>query len=262
MNDDFLSELVDAEREALVPKRGSKKRTWQRVAGSVAMSVPPIADPCSVASPAIAAKSAIPWAKGVFVLVLSCAAAVGAYTLAGQDGPGTDVVAERRAGTAVAAPQQGAQATAVTAAPPAVAAELPPVEPAAPVVVTPTDAGSADPPRPRTPRLPKSAGAPAAAHDDSGPGDHGGSTLAEEARLLAEARRAFRDGAPRGALAPLGEHADRFPHGQLAEDRMALTARALCASGDLAGGKKAVVALRRAFASSSHLARVERACGA
>ncbi|MEM6293844.1 MAG: hypothetical protein AAGA54_21390, partial [Myxococcota bacterium] len=86
------------------------------------------------------------------------------------------------------------------------------------------------------------------------------SDLAEETRLLAQARARLHAGSPKNALAPLSEHQARFPDGQLTEDRMVLRARALCESGDRGSGRKAAAALRKAFPSSSHLPRVDRTC--
>jgi hypothetical protein len=86
------------------------------------------------------------------------------------------------------------------------------------------------------------------------------SALAEEARLVAAARRALGSGAHGEALARLAEHARRFPSGQLTEDRLALRARVHCARGDFEQGRRAAVELRRAFPRSSQHARIDRDC--
>ena len=53
----------------------------------------------------------------------------------------------------------------------------------------------------------------------------------EEMRLLSLAYSFLRAGRPRDALAQLAEHAERFPHGKLAESRQVAHIIALCDSG-------------------------------
>lgn len=78
-------------------------------------------------------------------------------------------------------------------------------------------------------------------------------------RLLGRVRARLRSGSASDALAPLTEHARRFPQGQQTEDRMVLRAQALCKSGDTTVGRKEAAALRKAFPKSSYLPRVDRA---
>ncbi|MEO1229790.1 MAG: hypothetical protein AAFZ18_12860 [Myxococcota bacterium] len=83
------------------------------------------------------------------------------------------------------------------------------------------------------------------------------SSLAEEARLLGEARAALRDGQPELALNRVDEHARRFSAGALRIERFAAEALAACALGDAARTARAEAELRRLDPGSPHLKRVE-----
>ncbi len=91
-----------------------------------------------------------------------------------------------------------------------------------------------------------------------------GSTLAAENRLLALARAALIDEQPEHALRRLAEHAQRFPQGVLAEERLALRAVALCMAGGKAGreaaGKVAAQAFLREHPQAALAERVRSAC--
>ena len=250
MSDDILRDLIDGEREELVPPRGAKKKTWRRVSSSVAMGAPLPADPTMVSTPMLAAKSALPWAKGLVVLALGGVVGLGAYAAGGSDGDdGAPPVVDKAAAAAPPAPQEPVAAP----GPKAPAVEPPVIAPteAEPVAVPePFDAtANIEPPSPQAPTP--------VARDTDEPEP---SQLAEETRLIAAARRSLRNGSPRAALKPLTDHAERFANGQLAEDRMALIARAHCEAGDVKTGLEKAAALGRAFPSSSHMSRVERAC--
>jgi len=85
-------------------------------------------------------------------------------------------------------------------------------------------------------------------------------TLAEELELMQRARAALERHEYAAALGILDAHADRFPSGQLVEDRRALRVVALCESGETTGTARA----RRAFAAdypgSHHQRRISAAC--
>jgi hypothetical protein len=87
------------------------------------------------------------------------------------------------------------------------------------------------------------------------------STLAEELALVPPAESALRAGDAAGALALLTEHARRFPHGQLAQEREATRIRALCALADEAGARRAAARFLRRWPRSPHAARVRTTCG-
>jgi len=246
MSDDILRDLIDGERDELVPPRGAKKKTWRRVSSSVAMGAPLPADPTMVSTPMLAAKSALPWAKGLAALALGGVVGLGAYVASGAG----DDEEQPRPAMNKAAPAAPAPEAARTPAPATKGKTTPP--PAPVIVATDPEPDVAPEPLDATVKIerPKT---PAPAKDEP-------STLAEETRLIAAARRHLRNGSARDALVPLAEHAKRFANGQLAEDRMALTARAHCEAGDRATGLEKAKALSRAFPASSHLSRVERAC--
>ncbi|MGB1017010.1 MAG: sigma-70 family RNA polymerase sigma factor, partial [Nannocystaceae bacterium] len=77
------------------------------------------------------------------------------------------------------------------------------------------------------------------------------STLGEEARLLAEAKKALNGGAPGEALLPLAEHGRRFATGSLADAREGLRIEALCALGRGREARGAAASLRRTHPDSS-----------
>lgn len=85
-------------------------------------------------------------------------------------------------------------------------------------------------------------------------------TLAEELKLMQQARRALDGGKPLAALQRLTEHGRRFANGQLREDRAALRVVALCASENVRQGTLEAKAFGRTFPKSHHAARVQAAC--
>lgn len=87
-----------------------------------------------------------------------------------------------------------------------------------------------------------------------------GSTLAEENRLLAQARAALLDHRPERALQRLDEHARRFPSGMLSEERQALRAVALCEAGRELEGKAQARTFLLAHPQAALAQRVRSAC--
>lgn len=69
-------------------------------------------------------------------------------------------------------------------------------------------------------------------------------------RLLIDAARAALSRDPSTSLAPLEEHAARFPNGQLAEEREALRIQALVSTNDGPGARQRMSAFERDFPSS------------
>lgn len=69
-------------------------------------------------------------------------------------------------------------------------------------------------------------------------------------RLLIDAARAALARTPQAAMAPLDEHATRFPRGQLAEEREALVIQVLVLTNDGAAARARLEAFVRAFPSS------------
>ncbi|MEM6990481.1 MAG: hypothetical protein AAF721_08290 [Myxococcota bacterium] len=253
----LLEALIDGERAALKPGAGAKRRTWKRVANTVAIGAPLPVEPSTIAGPSVVAAKAAPWLKVVLGVVLGGAVgAAGFGLLADEDPPAVVTTGEQ--------PVSHEPRVVDTAPPPSSETPKSGPTPAPPAAVAPPD----DPPGATPP--PVAAGAPTRSRSTSTTPARAApsvpvqtpSTLAEETRLLAEARAHLRSAKPTSALEPLTEHARRFPKGQLSEDRMVLRAQALCESGDKAAGLREAAALKRAFPASSHLPRVRRACDA
>ena len=247
MSDDLLRDLIEGEREALVPGKGAREATWAAVARSVGDGAAPIVDPTSVAAPASGAS----WLKIVVALVLGGGVVFGvASSIEGDPPARAPAVAVEPAPTR-ASPV--VEATPIAAAPVVEPVVVPPVQPIAePNASEPVDTHRREP-------RPRARAAPIAADEEPEPAADA-SALAEEARLLGSARGALRRGAHADALARLAEHARRFPGGQLTEDRLALTARVHCDRGQLEQGRRAAAELRRAFPRSSQLHRIDRDC--
>lgn len=242
----LLAALVEAERASMTPPDGPKGETWKRVVGSVAVGTPPPVEPSSILGPASSA--ATPWLKIVLGVVLSGMVGAGAvvgYRSTTQSQPTVQARSDIDSSAPSSTPPP-------KPAPPPRAESPAPSEP--PAAVAEPD------PRPPSEQPRAEVSAPKARAAPSEPDDPPASDLAEETRLLGRARAHLRVGSPSKALAPLAEHARRFPQGQLSEDRMALRAQALCESGDMKAGRAAAAALRKAFSASSHLPRIDRAC--
>jgi hypothetical protein len=86
--------------------------------------------------------------------------------------------------------------------------------------------------------------------------------LADERRLLDNARGALSRGEPTTAMAPLDEHAKRFPHGILAEEREALAIQALARSGRSREAEERAARFQKAFPTSLMMPAVKDALGA
>jgi hypothetical protein len=255
MSDDLLRDLIEGEREALVPGKGARETTWAAVTRSVGEGAAPIVDPADVVGPASGAS----WLKIVVALVLGGGVVIGVASSIGSE-PSTRAHAvavepapPRARPVVEAAPIATAPVIAADLEPAVVPAIVPPVEPLAETTASePVGANKRE-------ARPRARAAPIAQAEDPPP-TADASALAEEARLLAAARSALRRGAHEDALARLAEHARRFPSGQLSEDRLALTARAHCSRGELEQGRRAAAELRRAFPRSSQLHRIDRDC--
>lgn len=74
--------------------------------------------------------------------------------------------------------------------------------------------------------------------------------LSEERGLIEVARTSLARRDSARALQAISEHANRFPSGQLAEEREVLWVQALAASGDLAGARKKAAEFQRRFPES------------
>jgi hypothetical protein len=91
---------------------------------------------------------------------------------------------------------------------------------------------------------------------------HGSSdSLPEEVHLLSKAEQQLNFGHPDQALTTLGEHERRFPHGVLAEERMAARVQSLCALGRVAEARADLTRFARAYPRSPHLEHARTFCG-
>lgn len=85
------------------------------------------------------------------------------------------------------------------------------------------------------------------------------SSLAEERKLLDEARRALARGEAQAGVASLERHVKRFPKGALVEEREALYVRVLAAAGNDEAASRRAAGFQRRFPNSIFLPVVERA---
>jgi len=95
-------------------------------------------------------------------------------------------------------------------------------------------------------------------HADRGPVDSGW-TLRAERGLLDEARKALARGEPGESLAAIDQHARRFPHGILAEEREALAVRTLVALGNTDAARARAESFHQRFPNSLFTPAVETA---
>jgi hypothetical protein len=86
-------------------------------------------------------------------------------------------------------------------------------------------------------------------------------SLPEEVHLLSRAEQQLNSGHAEEALATLGEHERRFPHGALAEERMAARVQSLCALGRVAEARSDLTRFARAYPRSAHLEHARAFCG-
>jgi hypothetical protein len=149
-----------------------------------------------------------------------------------------------------AAPAPSVVAQPVTSASQADVPNVTPPDPIASLAI----ANSDPPPAPAKNTVSRRVGTRASAsHSASQP------ALLEELRLIGQAHAALNAGDPSGALAVLGEHAARFPKGQLASDRENLRVLAGCMLGD-AQAKRRAETLVNVNPSSAISKRMRDAC--
>jgi hypothetical protein len=84
--------------------------------------------------------------------------------------------------------------------------------------------------------------------------------LQAEVALLKRATRAKQDGRHADGLALLREHAERFPRGTLADERVVLRAELLCASGRVGEARAEARAFLRERAGSALAGRMQSVC--
>jgi hypothetical protein len=82
-----------------------------------------------------------------------------------------------------------------------------------------------------------------------------------EAQLLGDANAALGRGDAAGALARLGEHANKYPSGALRQEREGLTIVALCQAGRQSEGRAAAERFLSRTSKSAMATRIREACG-
>ncbi len=218
-------------------------------------SLVPAASVASVSS--VAAVGATVGATGLAAIGTKIAVAVALVSALG--GGGALVVSAAHRNAARAESPVAVATVAIAAAPP-----VAPTVPAAPAVTTASAVASAPVAAPVVnaaaphPAVSASSASAAASPSTDTP------DVADELVLLREARSALKAGNAERSLQILAEHAHRFPHGALTEEREAARAVATCAtvaSGGSADTARATVArFFRLYPRSLHASRVHNAC--
>ena len=146
-------------------------------------------------------------------------------------------------------------ARAVPPAAPSVLVAEPVSSPPAVPPLSNADDGTHEPPRAEGPTIARGPSArPAVAHASS-------DSLSEEVHLLSRAEQQLNSGHADEALSTLGEHERRFPHGALAEERMAARVQSLCVLGRVAEARADLTRFARAYPRSAHLDHARAFCG-
>jgi hypothetical protein len=261
----YVSDLLEAERRAPRPSAEVERRVRARVAATLVATAVTAAGATSLtASSATAATAAGAAVKtgglialgaklSVLVIGVGVIGTAGIASYRHHLASETKTVAARRTMAHQAASSSPRMPTRVLVEP----------LPAAPVA---SETAAASPLLPTLPTLPTAptegsstvATVRAAEVPRRGaPRDPG--TLAEESPLIDRARAQLGAGKPSLALLLLGQHARRFGHGQLAEEREALWVQALVANGNTEEARTRAVQFRRHFPRSIQIEIVNAA---
>jgi hypothetical protein len=228
-----LQSLLLAEKEAAGPDAGARDRVAHRLAQTlgVTLAAAGVSTAATSGAQTVLPKALVGKSLAAKLLVAAVVGAVGAGGIV------TTVKLVHRRSATHAAPRRIEPAPAL-APPPA----------AAPLVAAPSLSAVDEPPSSEaTPPRHEAHHAPR--HDD----------LAAERALLADARAAMQSSDAARALAILDDHARRFAHGQLAEERDALRVAALWLAGDHAAARRHADEFARHHPDSLFLPSVERA---
>lgn len=208
--------LVDLARQARTPGEGDKSRIAQRLAVPLAAAGTTAAFAKTAAGSQIASGAGAKVAGGT--LLGSVGAKIAALITVGA--VGTAVVVSNLSTPKVETPAPAP--VAVPAVPQVVSEPVPEPEPAA-------EEPAPEAPVVSTPRVqPKVA--PSATHPEH--------ELAQEAALLHQAQAAWRAGQSQRALELANQHAQQFPHSQLANERDVLRVLSLCKLGQVDAAKR------------------------
>lgn len=259
LDDDALA-MLDAFRAQEQLPDDVHERVWDRVAADVANERRAVWLRRGAALGVLAAAAvALLWVGGRMLptSVEREPASQAGYERSDERQPG---VAETRTPDAERMPAEGAEAPA-----PLEAIAPPSTEPApAPEAEDGTAPATEDheaatsTPKPR--RSDSARKAPRPGSTEEPPAPRPGDDLAEENRILGQARRALIDERPERALARLADHERRFPTGVLTEERKALRAVALCEAGRSAEGRAAARLFLREHPRAALAHRVRSSC--
>jgi hypothetical protein len=218
------SELLDAGRSAFRPSNADRARVLAAITGAATLA----------GGAAVASAAKLSWFGYRWTQVLAFAlpmAAGGAYL-------GSSLM--------------GSAAMSLAPPPPSTPALVSKLDTAAPVEVTPP---TLEPSAAPAVTVPSAKPAPTPL-DSPKPGPQ----IGQEVALLSKAQAELSGGRASQALSALAEHAQRFPRGALAEERMATRARALCALGRMAEAEAELNRVERRNPGSAYLPRAREAC--
>jgi hypothetical protein len=154
----------------------------------------------------------------------------------------------------------GAKLVTRSVSPSAVVAHAPPPVAPAPEVPAPAE-GEALPPEPASgPDKPSKEPGRAAPSARSSSVDTQSDTLAEQVRVITEARNLLRQGAFAQALAKASEYNARYPKGVFVEEDLAIRALSLCGLGRDKEAARARDTLERTAPNSRQLERLRSSC--
>jgi hypothetical protein len=241
-----LSDLLAAEREAMVRPASATAQSLEGVQAALAAGRPPIVDVPPPPGPGTSWVAKLTLIVGVVVVGAGVAIGVGGGFTA--DPPATVARAAAREDPPEPAIEDR-QPVAVAPIP----AETDPV-PDGPGPPSPAEAELEPAPKRDKPRR---AGKP---RRELGEPDAGDGAFVEELRLLREAKRAANAGRRDAALRVLQTQARRFPSGSFAQDRRALQVQLLCALGRKGEAASARRSFERDYPASPHKDRIASAC--
>jgi type IV secretory pathway VirB10-like protein len=231
MSDDLnpdVRRLVELARKARTPGEDDKLRLAERLAV-------PLAAGAALGSAAGAAK-----------------AATGASLFAGLGAKVAAVVALSAVAAAVVVTKLESKPT--PQAPSAQVEKTKPAPPSAEIAEALPTPSAAPEPLPSEPAVPQKA-APSGAHTATPAHE-----LEEEAALLHQAQSAWRTGQSAQALQLANQHAQRFPHSQLANERDVLRVLSLCKLGQVHAAKQVGARLLRTAKGSPWYQSVAESC--
>ncbi len=237
---------LDRMKSQTRPPRGAAKRCWMLLAPKLA-----VGSKAAVSSMGMLAGWKL-YVAGTVVLGL---AAVGGTALERDSGPGDR---PETAAVAAQAPRSETPSLRAEDAPSPAAAVVTPESAPSPVVQASAPDPTRDAPDPAATRRPRTSASPSSKAPAA---PAAGTGLADETGLLSAAQTSLAGGRPERALEQLAEHRTRYRDSALADLRLLLEIKALCAAKRLDDAR---AALRRAEATmpgSALLPKMRRACG-